>query len=114
MAFLNHVIYLLISALFTVYVGRSLYANGHLFLLECWGEDRLANSVNKFFLIGFYLLNAAFVLLVLRYGSTGATVESSIEILAGRIGFVVIVMGAMHFNNLLICEIARRRRARTV
>ena len=57
MVFVSHAIYLLISALFTVCVGRSLYTNGRLFLLECWGEERLADSVNKILLLGFYLLN---------------------------------------------------------
>ena len=103
----------MISTLFTVYVGRSLFMNGRLFLLECWGEARLADAVNRVFLIGFYLLNTSFVLLVLRFGSTGTTIESSLEILAGRIGLVVLIMGLMHFNNLLICELVRRKRART-
>lgn len=114
MAFANHLIYLLMSMLFTVYVGCSLYTHGRVFLLECWGEARLADAVNKFLLIGFYLLNAAFVLLLLRYGATGTTIESTIEILAGRVGFVVLVMGAMHINNILICETIRRRRAKLV
>ncbi len=112
MVFVSHAIYLLISALFTVYVGRSLYTNGRLFLMECWGEERLADAVNKVLLIGFYLLNSSFVLLVLRFGATGTTIENAIEILAGRIGFVVLVMGVMHFNNLMICEFARWWRVR--
>ena len=110
MAALNHVTYLFFSILFTIYVGRSLYANGQPFLLECWGNPKVADAVNRCLLIGFYLLNGSFVLLALRFGATGTSLEESLEILSGRVGFVVLVMGVMHFNNLLLCEWARRRR----
>ena len=110
MAALNHIIYLFFSLLFTVYVGRSLYENGRPFLMECWGELHVAEAVNRCLLIGFYLLNGSFVLLVLRFGATGTSLQESLEILSARVGFVVLVMGVMHFNNLLFCEWIRRRR----
>ena len=105
MGIANHLIYVLISVAFTVYVGQSLYRHGLPFLLECWGQVEVATAVNRFFLVGFYLLNVAFVLLALKYGQTGLTIEDSLKILAGRVGFIVLVMGGMHFNNLFWCEL---------
>ncbi|MFK7770160.1 MAG: hypothetical protein AB8B55_23320 [Mariniblastus sp.] len=112
MAIANHLIYLLISLAFTVWVGRSLYTNGHPFLLECLGSDKLADSVNRLFLAGFYLMNMGLVFVALKYGETGLAVEDSLEVLAGRIGFVALVMGLMHFNNLFWCDFVRSRRAK--
>jgi hypothetical protein len=106
----NHLIYVLFSIAFTVYVGQSLYRLGLPFLVECWGHVQVATAVNRFFLVGFYLLNLAFVLLALKYGKTGFSFEDSLEILARRIGFIVLVMGVMHFNNLFWCELIRHRR----
>lgn len=111
MAIANHLVYVLLSIAFTVYVGQSLFAKGRLFLLECWGDPKTADAVNRLLLVGFYLLNCAFVFIVLRYGETGETLQHSLEVLAGRVGFVALMMGAMHFNNLFWCEIVRRKRS---
>lgn len=107
----NHLIYLVLGISFTVLVGRSLYNNGRPFLLECWEDTAIADAVNRFFLVGFYLMNSAFIFFILRFGETGATVERSLEVLSGRVGFVALVMGAMHFNNLFWCNFLRIRRA---
>ena len=110
MAVANHLVYVVLSLAFTVSVGQSLYRNGLPFLLECWGQAETAAAVNRFFLVGFYLLNLAFVLLILKYGPTGTSLETSLEILGGRIGLVALVMGGMHFNNLFWCLLFRSRR----
>ena len=110
MAILNHVLYLLLSLAFTVYVGQSLYSHGLPFLVECWGDLKTAESVNRLFLAGFYLMNVGFIALILRFGETGDTFERTLEVLTSRVGFVALVMGCMHFNNLFWCEIARRWR----
>ena len=112
MAIANHLIYLLISIAFTVWVGRSLFINGHPFLLECLDSEDLAEAVNRLFLVGFYLMNMGLVFLALKYGETGVAFEDSLEVLAGRIGFVSLVMGVMHFNNLFWCDFVRNRRRR--
>lgn len=112
MEIVNHVIYLLATACFTFFVGRSLFINGRPFLVECWKSEKIADAVNMLFLVGFYLLNFAFVFIALRFGETGDTFIGSFELLSGRIGIVALVMGVMHFNNLLWCELLRRR-ART-
>ena len=113
MAVANHLVYLSLSIAFTVYVGQSLYSQGHLFLMECLGNVKTAAAVNRLFLVGLYLMNTAFIFLMLRYGETGQTLEQSLEVISGRIGFVALVMGGMHFHNLYWCEIARSRRMRS-
>ena len=110
MAIANHLIYLMISIAFTVCVGRSLFKHGHPFLMECWGNAKTAGAVNRLFLAGFYLMNIGFICFVLRFGETGETIERTLEVLTGRIGFVALVMGVMHFNNLFWCEYARNNR----
>lgn len=109
MELVNHVIYLLATTCFTFFVGRSLFNNGRPFLIECWKSEKIADAVNMLFLVGFYLLNSALVFIALRFGETGTTFIGSLELLSGRIGMVALVMGVMHFNNLLWCELLRRR-----
>lgn len=109
MAVFNHVLYLAFSAAFTFGVGRSLFYNGKPFLMECLQNEQAADTVNRLFLVGFYLVNFAFVLVTLHIGETGTTAVSTIETLGTRVGAVSITMGIMHFNNLYWC--ARIQRA---
>ena len=108
MAIVNHLIYLLFSTAFTVGVGRSLYVGGTPFLRECFSSDSTAAIVNRLFLVGFYLLNFAFVLVTLRFGEIGTDLITSVEHLSTRIGTVVMTMGVMHFNNLYWCTRIKR------
>jgi hypothetical protein len=108
MATLNHVLYLAFSAAFTIGVGRSLFRNGRPFLVACFRDERTADAVNRLLLVGFYLMNSAFVTATLKFGDTGNTVVETIETLSTRIGVVVLTMGIMHFNNLYWCGRIRR------
>jgi hypothetical protein len=110
MAIINHLIYLSFSVAFTVFVGQTLFRHGRTFLLECFPLGDTADSVNRLFLVGFYLLNSAFVCIALRFGETATSWESSFEIVANRVGVVALVMGGMHFNNLFWCNLIRQRR----
>ena len=108
MGLANHVIYLLASVCFTIIVGHSLFRNGRPFLIECCKSEKVADAVNMLFLVGFYLMNFALVFIALKFGETGDTLTRSLELLSGRIGIVALIMGVMHFNNLLWCEFFRR------
>ena len=93
--------YLLVSLAITIWVGRSLNKNGRVFLVENFqGREALADSVNHLLLVGFYLINIGFVALALRFGGRPVGIVQSIEFLSTKIGLVIVVIGAMHFNNM--------------
>ena len=105
--------YLAISALITIWVARTLHRSGRLFLVQTFhGDDSLADSVNDLLVVGFYLLNFGYVALALRFGGRPTDLQAAIEILATKIGIVLIVLGAMHFANLAIFWRIGRRNAR--
>ena len=93
--------YLFVSLVITIWVGRSLNKNGRVFLVENFqGREALADSVNHLLLVGFYLINIGFVALALRFGGRPVGIVQSIEFLSTKIGLVIVVIGAMHFNNM--------------
>ena len=105
----TYLIYLAISILLTVWVGRTLYRNGILFLVDVFsGNAALANSVNHLLVVGFYLINFGFVCLSLEMGHEVTTVRASIEALASKVGVVLVVLGSMHFFNLFVFNRMRR------
>jgi len=87
----------------TMYVARSLYRNGRVFLVECFkGNEELADSVNRLLLVGFYLVNLGFVSLYLRTDVDVVGLRGVLELLSQKIGVVMLILGGMHFFNLFL------------
>ena len=96
----SYIIYLIVSLIFTVWVARSLFSNGRVFLVESFGTEKMADSVNHLLLVGFYLINIGFVALFLRSGTKPGDVVASLEYVVTKLGIVLLVLGAMHFFNM--------------
>jgi cytochrome c biogenesis protein CcdA len=102
--------YLALSLGVTVWVARKLFKNGQVFLVDAFlGKERLADSVNQLLVVGFYLINVGFVALALKDHETIHTVQGAIERVASKMGLVLLVLGGMHFFNLLVFSRIRRR-----
>ncbi len=105
----TYAIYVVVSLAITVWVGRTLTRNGRLFLVENFeGNEALADSINHLLLVGFYLVNIGFVSLALRYGAKPTDAVEAIEFLSTKIGLAVVVLGGMHFFNMMILVKFRR------
>lgn len=105
-------LYLALSLPLTVWVARTLHKNGRIFLVECFhGDEALADSVNQLLVVGFYLINFGFVALYLRLGDEVVAARGILEALSGKLGVVLLVLGGMHFFNLLLFSKMRRRAA---
>ena len=108
----TYAIYLVLSIAATIWVARTLHKNGRLFLIEAFGGNHeLADSVNHLLVVGFYLVNIGYVTLALKYGAKPDDLREAIEFLSTKIGLVLVVLGGMHFFNLLIFSRMRRRAA---
>lgn len=105
-------VYLAISMGLTVWVARTLFASGQRFLVDVFrGDKELALSVNHLLVVGFYLINFAFVCLMLRINADVATARESVESLAEKVGTVLLILGGMHFFNLYVFTRLRQWRA---
>lgn len=106
---LTYLLYLAISIGLTIWVGRTLYKNGFLFLVDVFRSEDLAHSVNHLLVVGFYLVNFGFVSLHLKLYRDVLDSRQTIEALADKVGVVLIVLGIMHFGNLYVFSRIRRR-----
>lgn len=114
---MTYVAYLVVSIAMTIWVGRTLFTNGHLFLIDAFhGDEARAAAVNRLLLVGFYLINFGFVLLFLRAGERPMNAIGALEYVATKIGIVLLVLGGMHFFNMFNFDKMRRkaRKAETV
>lgn len=107
---ITYALYLLIAIPVTIWVARTLHRNGRVFLIECFGGDEsMADSVNHLLVVGFYLINIGFVTLYLKLETSVAGTTGVFEALSGKLGVVLLVLGGMHFLNLLVFSRLRDR-----
>ena len=106
----TYIVYFAISVCGIVWVERALHQNGRAFLLDSFhGDESLADSVNQLLTVGFYLINIGYVTLALRYGVAADNAQQALESLSTKVGLVLLVLGVMHFFNLFIFTLMRRR-----
>lgn len=94
--------YLILVTLITILVARTLSKNGEVFLIDGFGgNEALAHSVNHLLVVGFYLVNLGFAMLQLDSRRGIDTLDLALVFLSEKVGFVLMVLGVVHFLNLL-------------
>ena len=63
---ISYSLYLALTLLLTVWVARTLFRNGKVFLIDIFhGNKELAQAVNNLLLVGFYLVNIGYAVYTL-------------------------------------------------
>ncbi|HTI72276.1 MAG TPA: hypothetical protein VMF06_20040 [Candidatus Limnocylindria bacterium] len=110
---LTYAVYIPVSVALAVWVGRTLFKHGRLFLLDSFhGQTELADSVNHLLLVGFYLINIGYVILALRFAAKAEDLREAVEATCYKVGMVMMILGGMHFFNLFVLSRFRRRALR--
>ena len=105
----DYLLYIVASVALTIWVGDTLHRNGRPFLVSVFKEDGLADSVNRLLVVGFYLVNFGAAAILINTGGVPGNVTDMLKQTVTRIGVVLLVLGFMHFNNLVILRAIRRR-----
>ena len=80
---LAYLLYLAITVPLTIYVARTLFRNGRVFLHDVFnGNDALADAVNRLLVVGFYLFNLGYVALFMQ---NDETIENTEQLLGGAV-----------------------------
>jgi hypothetical protein len=106
-SYLSH---LTITICVTIWVARTLHRNGRVFLTDAFhGNAPLADSVNHLLVVGFYLINVGYATMSLATRDDIPTPRAAIEFVSHKAGFILLVLGAMHFFNLYVFHRLRLR-----
>ncbi len=104
-----YVAYAAIALVLTVYLARTLSTHGGVFLESVFADEpRLAPAINRLLVVGFYLVNLGWALMMLR-ATSADSVTVALETLARKLGILLLVLAAMHFFNLLVFHWLRTR-----
>ena len=107
---LTYTLYLIISFVLTIWVARTLFKNGKVFLIDIFhGNKELAESVNNLLLVGFYLINLGYAIYTLRITQNIENTREIFEILSLKIGTLILILGCMHFLNLYVLFTLRKK-----
>ena len=100
--FWTDLIYLAVSVAVALWVGWTLHRNGRVFLVEVFtGREDLADSVNHLLVVGFYLVAIGFVMVAVQIGAGPDEMTEAIKSVSSKVGLVLLVLGGLHFLNLL-------------
>jgi len=104
-----YLVYAAASIGLTIGLARVLFQNGAVFLEDVFKDrPRMAEAVNRLLVVGFYLLNLGYAALILK--SDGATsMVQACEVLAWKLGGLLVSLGVMHFFNMMLFWRIRRR-----
>lgn len=99
----TYVTYLVVTIALTIWVAKTLFKNGKVFLIDIFhGNKELADSVNNLLLVGFYLVNIGYAVYTLKVQNAIINPQEMIEMLSVKVGFIILLLGAMHFFNLFV------------
>ena len=100
---LTYGLYLPITIALTIWVAKTLFTNGRIFLVDIFhGNELLADSVNKLLIVGFYLINIGYAVYTSQIFGEILSVQAVIERLSLKLGAIILILGGMHFFNLFV------------
>jgi len=106
----SYITYLLVTIVLTIWVAKTLFKNGKVFLVEIFhGNKELADSVNNLLLTGFYLINIGYAVYTLQIHEAVIGWQDVFEKLSLKIGLIILILGGMHFLNLYIFFTLRKK-----
>lgn len=102
--------YAAIAVTLTVWLARALSRHGEVFLRAVFPQrPELADAINQLLVIGFYLVNLGWALLLLRADEvTAVTATGAVAVLTERLGTLLLLLGLAHLANLYVFHRIRR------
>lgn len=96
-------IYLLITSIIILKVGRICYNNGNIFVSALIPQhEDLCHKTNQILLVGYYLLNLGYCAMTLISWQKIVSFNQLIEVIAYKSAIIVCTIAIMHYINILL------------
>ena len=97
-----YMVFTTLMVLIIVIVGRYFYTNGKIFILSLLsGHIKLADTLNKALLTGYYLLNIGYTFLKIQQWPKISSLDAWFATLTQNIGVLVLILALLHYANML-------------
>ncbi|HTV05979.1 MAG TPA: hypothetical protein VME86_11475 [Acidobacteriaceae bacterium] len=105
--------YLAACAALIVLLARILHRAGAGFLADLFaGNAPLARAVAHLLAVGLYLVSLGYVGASIRTWEQLITVEAVVQVVIGKLGWLLLLLGFTHLFNLLLLAVFRQRSTR--
>ena len=106
---LSYIIYLPIMSWITVRVGKALYENGKVWCMELYQDKAFVDAINKILLLGYYLVNLGYVILMVAFWEHITDLQHMVQVLSERIGGIMLLLAALHYFNIAALTVWRNK-----
>jgi protein-S-isoprenylcysteine O-methyltransferase Ste14 len=96
----THGAYIVLGIAATIWVTGTLSRRGRPFLARWWNNEVLASAWGHLLSVGVYLLHVGCLLLALRLGTQATTESEAIEVVATKLGIVLLALAVTHFLHV--------------
>lgn len=103
-----YAVYAIAALALTIWLARTLYDNGAVFLEEVFDKKEIAVSVNRLLVTGFFMINLGYAMFLLK-SNVADSATNAIEILVQKLGVLLLSLAAVHFVNVYVFWKLRRR-----
>ena len=99
----GYAIYLLMTGIIIVRVGRICYNNGNVFVSALIpNHEDLCHKTNQILLVGYYLLNLGYCAMTLISWKKIMSVDELIEVIALKSAVIIGTIAIMHYLNIFV------------
>lgn len=99
----TYVVYTIVSSFIVFYVGNLCYKNGEVYLVNYFPNHLdLGIRINKLLRLAYYLLNIGLTIFFLYSLKQIISITDMIEEISRKVGFILLTIGSLHFNNIMI------------
>ena len=116
----TYLAYLLISIGLTALAGNVLSRSGRLFLTEALGgsdgatkdgvtKEGAAKGITSLIVVSFYLISLGIIVLNMRIPTGAISATQTFQLLATKVGIVLLVLGALYLVGIIALTRLRRR-----
>jgi len=113
---LAYIIYTVITLYIILWVGRTFYVNGRMFILRLFHNNaEQTDATNNIILIAYYLFNTGYAILQFQAWEKVENPATLISSIAGKTGTLVTILAVTHyFNMFLIFLLSRKLKNRSI
>ncbi len=111
---IGYLVYLPITFYITIHIGKVCYTNGEHYLARIINDHpEIVKAINSLLLLGYYLLNLGYAAITLSFWPNIDNWIVLIETIGTKLGQIILLLGVMHFNNMLMTYLIAQRINRT-
>lgn len=105
---ISYIVYAPIAIYITVVVGWKCYKNGLVYVSSIFKDEQLSLAINKMLLIGYYLTNIGYAIMMIKRWKKVENGIEMINVLSENLASIVMILALLHYLNIIVLSFWRQ------